>query len=479
MKNQTAKTSGWKYRGMSVGILAAVLAALLALSIAATALENRYGWRQDYSYNSITTHSEATRAVLESLSKPAHIYAFFARNQEDKPLTELLNRYAAATPMVTWELTDPALNPTLVTKFSDAAGSVEYDTLVVYCEETGRKRILNGKDFLAWETDTETGEYKLSGYAYERAVTGALKYVTQDRVPRVVIAQGHGTISENALSAFSSLLTENHYDVVFQKLSGELNPDDLLIFFNPKTDLLDSELKRVTDFAAAGGSLLFTCDYDAPITSMPNYASLLRSYGFIPKDGVVTADKNDTGSYAEPYQTYVIPEMQVADVTYDLIAFDSYTVLTPASRAFEAPEDTDRNLTAEVLLQSGATSYLKKPNALTQMKEAGDEEGPFALALQAKRVTEDGYITRAAVFGSSATLTEEQLYTMTDSQQLIIRLMEYLLDMNASDLNIMARSMLRPELSVESNRFGSVLITALPLAVLFAALAVLIRRKNR
>ena len=112
-------------------------------------------------------------------------------------------------------------------------------------------------------------------------------------------------------------------------------------------------------------------------------------------------------------------------------------------------------------------------------KAEGDPTGPFVLAMQAQRVTTGGYISKAFIVGCSALLTEEQIYAMTDAPQLIIRMAEYLTGQQSSNLDIMARNAVRPALSARSNGMGSVIVAALPLAVLLAAVGVLVRRRNR
>jgi len=57
--------------------------------------------------------------------------------------------------------------------------------------------------------------------------------------------------------------------------------------------------------------------------------------------------------------------------------------------------------------------------------------------------------------------------------------MEYLVDSAASNLGIMSRSALRPALSAEALHLGSMLLVALPLAVLAAALIILYPRRYR
>lgn len=485
-KKNAGKESGgrWKIRGMNTGILMLLILALAAVNITVTMLEKQRGWRLDLSFNGITTQSAATREVLAALPYDVHIYAFFSKGQEDAPLMELLDRYAAGSSRVTWEQSDPALNPSLVTRFSTETESVSSDSLIVYCAATNRWRILSPASFISLSMDPETGNYSYAGYTYERAITSALAYVTRDEIPRVTILQGHGELDGQTLEAFDSLLTENHYEVSYQRLDdADYTPDtsELLVFFSPMRDISDAELAKLNAFTDQGGSLLITCDYTDPVGQMPNYAALLRSYGFLPLDGIVVADAKDGNSYYNNIRIDLIPEMLSTDVTMDLVASGADTVLMPGCRAFETPEDTDRNLTVFPVLKSGDTAYLKALSLdMSSLEQAeGDPTGPFTLALQAQRITAGGYVSRAFLCGSSAMLTETQVYAMTDARELVMRMVEYLTGQQSAQMDIAARNAVRPALSARSNGVGAVLVTAMPLAVLLAALIVLMRRRNR
>ena len=133
------------------------------------------------------------------------------------------------------------------------------------------------------------------------------------------------------------------------------------------------------------------------------------------------------------------------------------------------------------MLRSGETAYRKTltAEATNMEKEETDPEGAFALALEARRITTEGYVSRAFIIGCGATMTDEQIYAMTDSQQLVIRVAEFLLDTEASDLDILARQAVRTTLGIGSIGPGAVLVAALPAGVVLAALLVLIRRRNR
>ena len=473
-----------RYGTISAALLGILTAILIAVNCLATALEKRNGWRVDLSFNGITTQSDVTREALKDLPYPVHIYAMFSKGQEDAPLMELLDRYAAASDQITWEQSEPGLNPMLLARYSDERETVSSDSLIVACEETGRHRILSPADFVSLSMDEETGNYSWAGYTYERALTGAILYVTRDTVPRAVILQGHGELDGQMLSAFEAMLKDNHYDTAYEDLSRDgytPDPADLLIFFSPQVDLTEEELAKITAFTDQGGSVLFTCDWVDPIDRMPNYAALLRSCGFVPREGIVVADPADPGSYYNNVQTVLIPKVLSTDVTMDLIASGADTLLLPGSRAFEDPGEGDRALMVSPVLQSGDTAWLKRLTAeSTSMAKAEDDEtGPFCLALQSRRVTQGGYVSRAFALGCSALLTEEQIHSMTDGRRFALRMMEFLLDTTGGAPEIPARDAVRPGLSARSGPLGSLMITALPMLVLLIALLVLLPRRNR
>lgn len=483
VKMKPGKSGKLKYGTVSAIMLVLVLAGLIALNVGAQVLERKKGWRIDLSFNAIASQSPETVEILKNLDTPVKIYALYRKGDEDAPLMELLDRYAAASPMVSWEQIDPAMNPVLIRRFTTDSVTPGSDSLIVWCAKTDRFRVLGPEDYVAIGMATETGSYTYTGWTYERSITGAISYVTREKIPRAVILQGHGEMDQQTLSSFETLMTDNQYEVVYEDMSDGSyvpDPEDLLIFFSPLRDLTETELATLTSFAGKGGSFLFTCEYTDPISDMPNYAALLRSYGFLPREGIVIADTQDSRSYYNGNQVWLLPVMCPTDLTLDLIAGGKNHLLLPGARAFEAPGEGDRNLTTATVLRSGDTSYLKALNTETVSieKTAEDPEGSFPLALEARRITTEGYVSRAFIIGCSAALADQQLYSMTDSRQMMIRIAEFLLRLDASDLNIMPREAVRPSLSVNSSAVGSLILVALPLGVLFAALLMLGPRRN-
>ena len=214
---------------------------------------------------------------------------------------------------------------------------------------------------------------------------------------------------------------------------------------------------------------------------MPNYRTLLRSCGSECIEGIVTADPDQENTYYSTNTSWLLPEMLSTDITIDLVAYGMTDILMPGAAAFATPEDTDRYLMASVVLQSGETARLVKETETVagSIWAESEETGPFALAIQSERIMTEGHLSKAFIIGCSSTLVNDQVLSMTYGQELIIRVLEYLLDMDASNLNIMPKVALRPTLGTGSIRLGSVLLVALPAAVLLAAVLVLVRRRNR
>ena len=475
----------FRYGTLSTALLCLAIALLIALNVLFTALEKRNGWRVDYSFNAITSYSQATEEILQQLDTPVHIYALYERGSEDLQLLELLNRYSAASDLITWEHAPLSLNPAMLTRFAGATSdnAVTADSLVVYCKDTDRFRVLDYDDLISLSIDYAAGTWSYAGLTYESAITSAIAYVTQEVIPVVYMVQGHDELDENTAVILADFLRGNHYDVRFATLaeaSPALTPDDLLVFLAPVRDLTDSELQVVTDFAGQGGALLFACDYSDPIANMPNYRALLRAYGFLPLEGVVVADKADAASYFEGNRTVLLPQMQPTDITFDLLLNGTSTLLLSSARAFETPAATDNRLTVTPMLLSGEGSYLHalSSTSTSLSKQSGAAEGPFPLALEAYRFSDSGDVSRAVIIGSTATLTSQYFFSVSHAQEFIIRTMEYLVDASASNLGIMARTAVRPGLSADALSLGSMMLVTLPLLVLAAALLILYPRRH-
>lgn len=472
-----------KSRGIApTAMLMAFLCLMVILCLTMDSLELTLSLRTDLSFNAMTTLSAPTEEILAEIKKPVHIYALYKKGEEELPLLEFLNRYHVINNLVTWEQTDVTQNPALVTRFaSDAENNVTQGSLIVYCEETGRFRVLKSTDFLAYGYDIELGTFDVEAYNYEKRITEAMIYVTRDEIPQIAILQGHGELDAGAAGILTSLLTSNNYGVSFVNLIGgdRLPEDSLLMILSPQKDLLDSELAVITEHIGRGNSLFITCDYDDPVEKMPNYLSLLRLYGFVPLDGIVVASDSEPGTFLDGYPIAIRPQMLSTAATSALVTGGEDLLILNVTRAFLTPQQTDSRLKCETVLVSTDKAYLFNDAYRDTLEQRDtDETGPFSMALLAERMMDTTELSRAFISGNSSLfINDHQGYD--DRYVFTLRVVQYLLSQEPISLAIEQKPAFRPGLAATSQNLGIALIIFAPLAVLFAALVVLVPRRHR
>ena len=487
MKQTLKKLLRRRYRTMNA-LLCAVFALLCAVCVVLTDYaENKYGWRTDLSFNSISTQSEATKNVLRKLTDPVHVYAVFSEGNEDLQLIELLNRYQAETDKFTWSKENLTRNPLLAeivsSKLDDSA--VTSDCMIIRNALTGVTRVLTAENYVQYGYNTETGYYDFTGWTYEKSLTEAVLYVTMQELPRVQILTGHDELDADDTAVMEDKLRSANYDIarVNLLLGDKLDPAAPLLILSPRRDLMQNELSQLTEFTRAGGSLFITVDYNDPdAAELPNFMALYREYGFEVLDGIVLADEKATSSYYMSAAN-LIPAMNYTDVTGVLKAAGFEQLILPGARGFKMPESTRSDLILEVCLQSADMAYLRYIGAndvSTLEKQPSDPVGAFALALNADRAFADGMRSKAFIIGNSAMFMDAsgQMFAYTYSGELLLQAIHYLRGGDAIDLDIVARDIARAPLMFETAAVPAVLLTLPPLFIAVLALAILRPRRH-
>lgn len=467
--------------------LMACAVCILVIMLADSA-EKKNGLRVDLSFNAITTHSETTEKLLNSLSEKVHVYALFSAGNEDLQLMELLDRYAAVSENFTWSKENLTRNPLLSQIVSSEVGdgAVTSDCLVVRCEKTGRTRVLSGDDYVQYSYNVDSGAYEASGWTYEKSLSEAVLYVTSSELPLLQFLTGHDELDADEAAAMEEKLESANYRVsrIHLALGDIPDPAAPLFILSPRQDLTKEELGTLYDFARLGGSFFITADFDDP-DSLPNFFSLYREYGFEPLPGVVAADEKDRKSYYYN-NSQLLPRMLPGDVTDYLYANDFTQIIMVGARAFEMPKESTASLITSPCLVTGETAYIRdfdetlKNEEISIEKQAGDREGQFALAITADRAFSDGTRSKAFIIGSSAVFTDKTgfMYANTYSGELLLYAAQYLSGAKTVSLDILPRQIVRPQLNYTDVLTPALLLTLAPLMVLVAAVAVLRPRKH-
>ena len=468
--------------GFSAALTACVVALIVLLSALFDGLESRYALQVDCSFNGATTQGEITKNALAQLDKDVHIYAVTPVSGGDENLLSLLNRYDVASDHVTVTKENLLKNPVLKTQFTDAAGSgqVTDECLIIHCPETGLSRVLNESDYTYHSFNMETGFFDQTMISYEKSVTEAILYVTQESVPCVQILSGHREKSRDDTEILEETLKESNYKVVRVNLAAgdTLNPADPLMVLSPQYDLSDEELGQLLDFAKAGGDFFITADYIDPL-DLSNYNALLRSYGVEALPGLVVAKAEDRESYYADYPVILMPYMQDTDVTHTLVDAGETILLIAEARAFRLQDTQPDGVMAYPLLMTGE-AYLRQAvdGEDTVEQQPGDEEGQFAVSLWSDKLFDDGTVSHLFILGDSNVFTDYWMQMNTSSTAFLLQIIHSLQEKEAVSLNIIPKPAQRESLALTNLTPAVIVIVMLPLLVVLGAVLVLWPRRN-
>ncbi|MDO5326385.1 MAG: Gldg family protein [Clostridia bacterium] len=478
MKNNRKLRCGGFSAVLTVGV---VICALLVGALA-DGLEKRFALQADLSFNGATTQGAVTKAALAQLDKNVHLYALAPASGGDETLLSLLDRYSAASDRVTVSRENLVRNPVLQSQFSDGLGEnqVTEECLIVSCPETGRARILTAEDYVLYSYNMDTGYFDEVSYSYEKSVTEAILYVTQDDVPAVQILSGHGEKSESEIEAMTDTLISANYQVKWVNLAaGEaLDPQSPLMILCPKYDLAERELNQLMDFARAGGDFFIVSQYSDP-RNLDHFQAFLRAWGIESYPGMVIAKEEDTGSYYADSPVILMPYMQETDATRPLIAGGEDILLLTAARAFKLPDREPEGVMLSPVLMTGEAYIRNYEDGLNvTQQQPGDEEGRFCVALWSDKMLEDGTVSHAFVLGDMTMFLNYWMQGSTSSTAFLLQMVRSLQGQEPLNLDIVPITAQRETLALGNITPAVIVTVMLPLLVLLGALLVLWPRKN-
>ena len=158
-------------------------------------LSQRYSKRIDLTASHSFSVSQQTVKVLDNLSTPVKVWAFYGPNSDQSQVAPLLKSYVAqSSGKVTYEFVDPDARPTVARQYGLAEG--ESGVLVL---------------------DTGAKQQKITGNT-ESDITSALVKVTADKEKVVYLLTGHGErspddTSGNGVAQVKTALEKDNYTV--------------------------------------------------------------------------------------------------------------------------------------------------------------------------------------------------------------------------------------------------------------------------
>ena len=283
--------SFWRRLQIGTNVLIQILL-LTFIVIAVNGYAYKHFHRFDFSRDRKYALSPRTKQFLATLNKPVKLIVYM--NPQTSPLqgdaAALVEEYRVSQPkQITIEQVDPLRNVTRASEVQAKYKLVQQENVIIVDGGDGHTKIIT-EDKLA-EVDRSGAEYgqppQITGFTGEQAITSALIEVTEGKKSVVYYAQGHGEEAVGAgkpLKTLGTLFESDHLTTTeINLLNIEAVPADagMLIFFGPKYDLSDREIKVLTDYWDKGGRILLLLDPDA---ATPHIAAFLNTVGIKPDD---------------------------------------------------------------------------------------------------------------------------------------------------------------------------------------------------
>lgn len=366
----------------STALAAAVIVLAVLLNLIVRAIPSRYT-TFDLSESGLYTLSDSSRQVADALTQDVTIYYVAETGGEDQIISKLLDRYAAESGHITWELKDPAIYPTFASQY----GAQDLTSGGLILVSGGQSRVLDASDLY----DYDYSDYASTGSATvtfdgENEVTSAIYQLTSGESRHVYYTTNHG---EQALTdtLTGALEGQNLSVTALDLLSGTIPEDcDLLIVNDPAQDFsgagsMVDELGQLRTYLNGGGRILVMTD---SYYNTPNLDSLLAEFGLTRTEGLVVEGDSDHALTGYP-PLYLLPDYASATESTALDGIStSRRVLLQMAQGITLNET--ENVVSEALLVTSDEAYSKAAGyeMTTTEKESGDAEGPFTLAACAR-----------------------------------------------------------------------------------------------
>jgi ABC-2 type transport system permease protein len=469
------QTKKFKYGGHAALLTAIVIVLLIVLNL----LVEQVPVKIDLTENRMFTLSEQTLQILDRLEQDVIIYGVAEPGKENRMVDEVVKRYSRRSPRVSVEYLDPYRQPVFIKQFDPEGKGINEGSYIVVSGE--KFRVIDRWDLFNINYQNPF-QPEVTGLVAEERFTSAIMYVTAEKNPVIYMLKGHG--EEELPFSLKERLRQENYElreltlVVKEKLPEDL---DLLLVFAPKRDLTAEEEEKIRGYlgAQAQGRALFVLD--DYVADLPNFQSLLRSYGLKLQPAVIVEGSAD---HHVGNPLLLLPEMKEHDILTPLVN-ERMPILFPRAHALEILDIRRRSLEFTPLLTTSAKAWGKvNPKPATAEKEPGDLDGPFTVAMTVvdKEWTEEtGEVeSRLVVTANSHFLTSQFLMMAPGNLDFVMNCLNWLAD-REEVISIRARSLIHLGLRMSGWQkliYSGIVILLIPLLALGAGVVVWLRRRH-
>ena len=463
-----------------------MIAAVIFVNLIVSAIPAKYT-KLDTSVNNIYTMSASSQNFISKVSEDVTLWFVCSGGTEDEMMRTFLDRYSALSGHIKVKVADPVKDATLLERFPDLGSADNYSVLA---ESAKRTKLVNYSELYYYHSDS-AGDLSVSEYnqytsyygssfesyygpfelffSGDSKITGAIEYVTAEKVPTLYNLDGHGEqeLSTTLVSSILDPLGVVHSS--FNIALGDPIPDDcdLIIINSPSIDITADEASMLTAFFENGGGILLLTSPTMP--DCPNLTKLASAAGMSAISGTIS--EGDSSRYYPRNPQYIFPIINTDhDASSTASEYDG-KILT--SRSHGISLDGGEGITQTWLLKTTekATTSENSESASYILAAASEKgSGKFVWVASAEMMN-DTFL--------SLRLDYQNSYNIIFPYSLLSWMSSFF---ESSLGSIESISMSTPTLTVsdgQANFWGGVLIFIVPLACVAAAVAIVVVRRRR
>lgn len=402
-----------KHGTLAAGIAVLVIALTVILNLIVSQLPSDV-LEVDVSSQKIYDISEVSKEFVKNMDAEIELIMIHEPGTNATRIEKFVYDYAAMSDSISARVVDPVLEPSILTQYDTAAGS-----LIVLNKETGKyKEIPYGATasaLIIYGVDTQTQEYYESEFDADGQITSAINYVVNDSDASIYMLGSHGEsdLPSNALARVNKanlLVKEDKVDILLG--AGIPEDCDLLICNNPTSDLADDELDIILDYMDNGGKFYLIIDE----TNLPNFNKLLRTYGLEMQEGYLGDQQNYYQQYAPMYQYFCFaPELNRSSaVTSSVSAVELVNALVIQPRGMTQVEPARGTIELVPFMSTSEQGIRKTDNDTT-------ESGQYIIGAVAKeQVGADGETAQLTVIAATTLINDSITTGYTNTSNLDI-----------------------------------------------------------
>lgn len=477
MKKEDKRSNEYLKNGnYSFAMMAIIIVSVILVNIIVGKLPDKYT-KFDMTATDVFTLSDTTIDILKNVDKDITVYTISEVGNENSYVQNYIELYKNESKYIKSDTINPILDPHLVEKYSL---NVSEGSVLLVCGEDFR--VIDIDDMFVTTIDSSTTEKNITGMDIEGLVTSAIVRLTTSSTPKVYQLFGNSSskLSDEQISA----INKENVDVLecsFEEDETIPQDADMIIINQPTKDYTDKQAEEILDFMKLGKrALIIASTTDISIENRPvNFEKILAYYGTELEYSTVLESKSD--NFLSDTAYYSIAQVIDHSITKDTIKNERKIALYLADSIKLLPENSDKDLTIDLILQSSSSAYLKEQGAKTMAQLPSDETGTFTYAVA---VTDN--ITKTpskAVIYSSAALTNEKINGQINNAniKLIVSSVRWLAD-RKTDESIAVKALYPSNLVVSQkqiNVYTIFLVVIVPVCILIYGLYVWFRRRLR